>query len=83
MLNNVVNVFVFYHSNFIVAILQCNCNFAVQTTLQCNCNFAVQTTLQLQLCSATYTHTDDDDDDDNDDIVIITNQWYNNLDETY
>ena len=69
MLNNVVNVFVFYHSNFIVA------------TLQCNCNFAVQTTLQLQLCSATYTHTDDDDDDN--DIVIITNQWYNNLDETY
>ena len=47
------------------------------------CNFAVQTTLQLQLSSATYTHTDDDDDDDNDDIVIITNQWCNNLDETY
>ena len=51
LLNNVVNVFVFYHS-------------------------------QRQLCSATYTHTDDDD-DDNYDTVIITNQWYNNLDETY
>ena len=37
---------------------------------------------QRQLCSATYTHTDDDD-DDNYDTVIITNQWYNNLDETY
>lgn len=36
LLNNVVNVFVFYHSNFIVATLQCkqlcSCNFAVQHT---------------------------------------------------